>query len=256
MGDDGGMLLIEQARKRGRPLVLAHRGASLVAAENTLGAFHAARRMGADGVELDVMRCGSGEVVVFHDEDTIRLCGAPGVVRTLPLEALRARWVAGHACVPTLAEALETIGPEMLVNVELKSPGGSRVLRDDGLAALVAALVARHGATARVVASSFDPLLLARFRRLAPGVATGLLFWKGQARPLREAWAAPLVGVEAVHPEARLLSPERMARWLRRGYAVATWTIDDPDKARRAAGLGVHAIITNDPARVLGALNG
>ena len=250
------MIFVERARALGRPLVLAHRGACLVAAENTLEAFHAARRMGADGVELDVMRCGSGEVVVFHDDDTVRLCGAPGRVRALALDTLKTRWVAGRARVPTLSEALETIGPALVVNVELKSPGGPGVLVDDGLARAVAELLARHGAGPRVVVSSFDPFLLARFRRAAPGVATGLLFWKGQARPFRQAWAAPLLGVEAVHPQSRLLSPERMSRWTRRGYAVASWTIDGAEGARRAAALGVHAIITNDPARVLGALGG
>ena len=248
------MILVEGARERGRPLVLAHRGASLVAAENTLAAFHAARRMGSDGVELDVMCCGSGEVVVFHDEDTVRLCGAPGSIRRRSLEALRGLWVAGRSRVPTLSEALEALGPELLVNVELKSPGGAGALLDDGLASQVAALVARHGASGRVIVSSFDPLMLARFSRVAPGVATGLLFWKGQARPLREAWAAPLLGVAAVHPESRLLSAERVAAWRARGLAIATWTIDDPEKARRAAALGVDAIISNDPAGVLEAL--
>ncbi len=248
------MILIEAARERGRPLVLAHRGASLAAAENTLAAFHAARRMGADGVELDVMRCGTGEVVVFHDEDTVRLCGATGTVRTRSLAALRGLWVAGRSRVPTLSETFETLGPEMLVNVELKSPGGLRALADDGLAAEVAALIARHGAAARVVVSSFDPLLLARFRDVAPGIATGLLFWKGQARPLREAWAAPLLGVGAVHPESRLVSAERVAAWRARGLAIVSWTIDDPERARRAAALGVDAIISNDPAGVLRAL--
>src|SRR6185312_17377418 len=72
------------------PLVIAHRGASADAVENTIAAFRLAREQGADGVELDVMRCATGEVVVFHDDDLGRLGGYPGDVRALSFAELRA----------------------------------------------------------------------------------------------------------------------------------------------------------------------
>ncbi len=75
--------------RRASPLVIAHRGASAERVENTVEAFGRARELGADGVELDVMRCGTGEVVVFHDDDLARLAGRPDVIRATPLAALR-----------------------------------------------------------------------------------------------------------------------------------------------------------------------
>src|SRR5512147_2630414 len=109
---------------RGRPLILAHRGASAEAPENTLAAFRLAMAQGADGVELDVHRCASGEVVVIHDEDARRTAGAPLRVAEAPLQALRALDAGGWKGeqfrgerIPLLAEVLEAL-PGALVNVE------------------------------------------------------------------------------------------------------------------------------------------
>src|SRR5258708_34834961 len=67
-----------------RPLVVGHRGASARAPENSVEAFARARADRADGVELDVLRCGTGEVVVFHDDDLARLGGRPDRIDALP----------------------------------------------------------------------------------------------------------------------------------------------------------------------------
>jgi len=243
VGADG----LSWGRHRQRPLVLAHRGASADAVENTLAAFRRARADGADGVELDVMRCGTGEVVVFHDDDLERLGGRPGLVRQMALAALRTVEL-GNARgrgerIPLLDEALEELGP-LLVNVELKS---SSSVRDDGLAAAVAAILRRHGTGARALVSSFDPLLLARFRLRAPEFATGLLFAHDQALPLRRALAAPLLRPTALHPERLLVDARRVRAWHARGYALNVWTVDDPAELRLLAALGVDGIISNRP---------
>lgn len=238
--------------------MIAHRGASAEAVENTLAAFALAERQGADGIELDVMRCGSGEVVVFHDEDLARLGGgtARDLVRRMPWAALRERDLGGGARIPLLGEVFDALGPELLVNVELKAaPGLAARLRDDGLAQAVAALIARHGLGRRALVSSFDPALLRRFRRAAPDVPTGLLFASEQARPFREAWAAPLVAPLAVHPEAALIDAVALGRWRGRGYAVNVWTVDDPAELRGLAALGVDGVITNRPAEARKALS-
>src|SRR6476646_11792945 len=70
------------------PLIIAHRGASAIETENTVGAFARARADGADGVELDVMTCGTGELVVFHDDDLTRLAGRPDRIPDTSFAAL------------------------------------------------------------------------------------------------------------------------------------------------------------------------
>jgi glycerophosphoryl diester phosphodiesterase len=231
--------------------VIAHRGASHDAVENTLAAFREARAQGADGVELDVMRCATGEVVVFHDDDLQRLGGRAGLVRETPWAALRELRLGtgqgGGERIPLLEEVLEELGP-LLINVELKSAPswGARVV-DDGLAAAVAEILGRHDGAGRALVSSFDPLLLARFRLRARAVPTGLLFAHDQARPWRHAWTAPLVRPTALHPESLLVDARAVAAWHARGLAVNVWTVDDPGELRLFAALGVDGVITNRP---------
>jgi glycerophosphoryl diester phosphodiesterase len=240
---------------QGRPLVLGHRGAAADAPENTLASFRLALEQGADGVELDVWRCATGEVVVFHDEDAHRIAGSPLRIRDAPLAALRVldagAWkgerFAGER-VPLLAEVLEAL-PRALVNVELKGRG-----RDVRVAAAAAAVIRGAGAAGRTVVSSFDFGLLAAFRAAAPEVPVGLLFEGGRPWRLRTALAVRLLRPAAVHPDLRLATAERVARWRRRGLSVNVWTVDAPEEARRLAGLGVSALITNAPGRTLAAL--
>jgi len=238
---------------RERPLVLGHRGASALEVENTEAAFRRARADGADGVELDVLLCGTGEVLVFHDDDLTRLAGRPERITATPFEVLRSVALTRGGRIPTLEEALEACGPELLVNVELKIASGAE--RDIGrLVDRVAAIVERTGAGPRVLVSSFNPWAVARWMRRLPAVHAGLLFEADSALPLRRAWAAPLLRPFGLHPERVLVSPDRVARWHRRGYFVAVWTVDDAAELRSLRDMGVDAVISNDPGRALAAL--
>jgi len=225
------------------PLCIGHRGDSVHATENTLAAFAAARDHGADGVELDARVCGSGEIVVYHDGDLRRLAARGERIDAMPLAALRDVRLPGGHSIPTLDEALEELGPEMLVNVELKADRTTRA----SLVAGVVRTVARHAVTGRVLLSSFDPGALARARLRAPRLPVGFLFHAKQPLPLRRGWVAPALRLFSVHPEHVLVTAERMAAWKRRGYRVAVWTVDQPKVVRRLAALGVDAIISNDP---------
>jgi glycerophosphoryl diester phosphodiesterase len=238
-------------RAAGRPLVLGHRGASALAPENTLAAFQLALAGGADGVELDVWRCASGDVVVIHDEDTARTCGARLAVPDATLAALRAldagAWrgdLYRGERIPVLAEVLEAL-PSAVVNVELKARRGRA---DPALAAGVARVIAAARAGDRVVVSSFDFGLVRAFREAAPHVATGLLFeasWHWPVRvPLATAWLNP----SALHPDKVLCSDARVARWKAAGRAVNVWTVDATADVERLARAGVAALICNDPA--------
>ncbi len=236
-------------RAEGRPLVLGHRGASADAPENTLAAFRLAVEQGADGVELDVWRCGTGEVVVFHDADAMRLAGSPLRPDRATLTALRRLDVGSHRGarwhgerIPLLREALEAI-PGAIVNVELKA-------RRDGAPrlAVAAARVLRDArAEDRVLVSSFAWPLLAAFRAAAPGVATGLLFEPSRAWRLRLALGVPVVRPRAVHPERRIATAGAIRRWSGAGLAVVVWTVDAADEVERLSATGAAAVISNVP---------
>ena len=231
-------------------MLIAHRGASALEPENSIAAFCRARSDGADGVELDVLLCATGEVAVFHDDDLVRLGGRPTRISDLSLADLRAVRLRSGAAIPTLDEVFEACGESLLINVELKADGSTR-RQMRALVDAVAAAIDRAplSVAARVLVSSFNPRAVRAWRRRAPGVRSGLLFEKQSALPLRRAWALPLVRPFSVHPEGVLCTEEAVIDWHRRGYSVAVWTIDDASALRCFAQMGVDAIITNDPAR-------
>jgi glycerophosphoryl diester phosphodiesterase len=248
---------VQPPRRADRPLVLGHRGASADAPENTLAAFRLAMAQGADGVELDVWRCGTGEVVVFHDEDTARTCGASLLVPDAPLRALRAldagAWKGarlGGERIPLLAEVLEAL-PGAVVNVELKARAGRP---DPALGQAVARLIVEARAEERVVVSSFDFRLLAGFRRAAPGIATGLLFEAAWHWRWRIPLAAARLRPSALHPDRALCTDARVMAWRARGLGVAPWTVDDPAEQVRLARAGVTALIANAPGAACAAV--
>ena len=239
------------------PLVFAHRGASALETENTLAAFRRALTEGADGVELDVQRCATGEVVVFHYHDLSRLAGRPERIEQLSLGALREVRLLRGGEIPTLVEALDVCGSGALVNIEIKHeglfPSGCRALVDG-----VAEVVHRADAGQRVLISSFNPGAVWWWRKVRSDVPSGLLF--EQPRPFHPPWPLrtdmllPLLLPFAVHPENTLCTPDSVARWRRRGYAVMVWTVDVPERVTSLAAMGVSGIITNDPTGVRSAL--
>lgn len=237
--------------------ILGHRGASSDAPENTLAAFRLALDQGADGVELDARLCGSGEVVVFHDERLERLTGATGrVADTSWAELSRLEVRAGPAGAPTgriplLAEVLEALPRTAFINVELKSEdwNGTRVAEAAG------ALLDAGGHEAHVVVSSFDARCLFRLALGHPRLRRGLLLDPDRPQLVQRHVLLPLVGRDAVHPEAGHLGEADVRRWHSGGREVAVWTVDDPEVARRLRTWGVDTCITNRPGALRAGLD-
>lgn len=221
-------------RSHGVTCVIAHRGASRAAPENTVAAFRRAAEMGADMVELDVRRSADGQLVVHHDAHL-----ADGRA----LAATRADEL--PSAVPGLDAALDACAG-MAVNIEIKNhpdePGfeADRRLADD-----VAAAVTARGDTDRVVVSSFDLATIDRLREVAaPPIATAWLV----TRPPRN--AIDLVGAgghQALHPWWRAAGKRLVERAHAADIAVNVWTCDDPAAMARLAAYGVDGICTNVP---------
>lgn len=237
-------------------LILAHRGASADAPENTLPAFREAAAQGADGVELDVMRCGSGEVVVCHDERTGRLAGEDLEVGATPLWKLQRLDVGGRlgfgafATIPTLEEVVAAVPPHFLINIELKC----EEVDDGGLSAAVGEYVERAGLSDRVILSSFNPLCLVRVAVGYPALRRGFLIDPDKPFWLQNALGTPLCANFSAHPHHAQCTALRMRLWADAGLKVAAWTVDDPAEAARLRSLGVAYCITNRPRALREAL--
>jgi glycerophosphoryl diester phosphodiesterase len=239
------------------PLVLGHRGASFDAPANTLAAFGLARQLGADGVELDTSLTRDGVPVVIHDLSLDATTDGSGPVRAHSLDEIKALDAGSYfdstfkgERVPTLDEAFETLGPDMLVNVELKIEGW----RSNGLEKAVLEVIRRHNTNQRVIVSSFNPFALRRFRALAPDIPIGYLYSPNEPFYLRYGWLMFGLPHEARHPHHSMIDADYMAWAKRHGYRINTWTIDDPDRIHELRDLGVDAIITNRPDVALATL--
>jgi glycerophosphoryl diester phosphodiesterase len=237
--------------------ILGHRGASANAPENTLAAFLEAMRQGADGVELDVMRCRSGELVVCHDEWLDRLAGLHLEVRNTSWTTLRRLDVGTPlgfppATPPLLDEVFDALPDQAWVNVELKCDD----LDDRGLSVEVARRLTDRRLLDRVFVSSFNPVNLVRLAQAAPRIRRGLLIDPDRSW-VSQAWLwLPVAASTSVHPHFSQITPERMARWESAGLEVAAWTVDDLDEARRLRALGVEWLITNRPGLLRHQLSG
>jgi glycerophosphoryl diester phosphodiesterase len=216
--------------------VVAHRGASAYAPENTFAAFDLALAQGADVLELDVRPAADGHLVLVHDPTLERIAGDPTAVAALSRAALATL----DALVrPEAFEAfLDRYAAKARLLIDLKDPAPEWETR-------VVDAVTRHGLQERAVVQSFDLEALRRLYAASPWLALA---------PLVPSAVAPRTVLDAARPfaqgigirhdflDAALVRDARDA-----GLAVRAWTVDDPATMRRVLGLGVDAIVTNAP---------
>ncbi len=221
------------------PKVIAHRGASADAPENTLAAFQLALDCGADGIELDVMLSKDEQLAVIHDDTIDRTTNGSGRVRDLTLSELQSFDAGGRQKIPSLNEVFDQFGGKFLINIELKNYAS--IL--DSLPVKVAWLVEEYGLAESVLISSFNPFNLPRFRRRMPEVPLGLITQPGQSRY----WIWRLFQYEALHPHLSDVDKDLVSAVHARNRQINTWTPDDPDVIRRLAEMGVDGLVTNVP---------
>ena len=249
------------------PLIIAHRGDSSHAPENTIAAFRRAVEAGADGIEFDVRLSRDGEVVVFHDSSLNRIAGRKSKVIQSTAEELLSvdagSWFNRkkpafadpefvHARIPTLAQTLAALEAfEGLRYVELKG-------RDEDmkrLARAVCSLVRDSPLLPQIVVKSFKLNALPHVKELCPGVRTAALFAPKVRSLLRKNKhlldIAEETGADEVSVHYTLATRKVCDEAARRGLDVVIWTADHPRWVRRGMELGLKAIITNDPAKMI-----
>lgn len=236
------------------PRILAHRGASSLAPENTLASFREARRLGCRGIELDVHRCKTGELVVVHDHWLDRICGQHLHVESLSLNELRELDAGTHfnrtnpslrreefsrERIPLFEEVLETCGPDIFLDVELKLDSA----RARPLAESVASILAHHNRKNCII-SSFNPLAIRAYRKYGPH-ATAAIYCNDTSVPFF------LRHRECLYfSRADIKKPAREIALAAAGFEtgkkpVIIWTVDDRETVHRLLTAGVSSVITN-----------
>lgn len=236
------------ARAARRPDIVAHRGASAEAPENTLAAFRRALEIGVDGVELDAHLTADGVPVVMHDPLLERTTDGHGLVKDLDLAALR-RLDAGRRFgerfagerIPTLAEALDVLA-RVRVIIEIKNGP----LYYPAIASRILGVVAEIGHPA-VTISSFDHHVLREVGTAAPDVPTAVLY---AARPIDPVRMARDAGARVLHPNWAYVTPDVVALAHAAGLRVEAWTVDELVHLRHILATGVDGVMTNRPERL------
>jgi glycerophosphoryl diester phosphodiesterase len=241
------------------PLIIAHRGDSANAPENTLAAFHLAYENSADGIELDAMLSADRQLVVIHDDTLDRTSNGHGKVGEMPLTALReldaGAWFSPKfkgEPIPLLDEVFTELGGKFLINVELKNYKTPK----DQLPELVVALVKKHALSDSVLLSSFNARNLLRAKSLAPEIRTGLLTLPGLLGLPMRGFLGRRYGADDLHPYYRDVSAKMVQTRHQIGQKVNVWTVDAPNDLRRMQSCGVDMIICNDPAHARQILEG
>jgi glycerophosphoryl diester phosphodiesterase len=234
-----------------RPLLIAHRGASAAAPENTMAAFELAIKQGAKALELDAKLTADGEVVVIHDPTVDRTTGSQGRVDQLTLKDLRGldagRWFGEDGAfagekIPTLDEVLGTFGGRIVINIELTNY--AHIF--DNLPVKVVDLVRRHNLTDQVFFSSFNPVALLRVRGALPQVPCGLLAVTGTAGNWTRGWLGRFLGFPALNPEKSDVTEKLVSRVHQLQRFIYVYTVNQPDEMRRLFQMGVDGIFTDD----------
>lgn len=250
-----------------RPLIIAHRGASALAPENTLAAFQRAIDDGAEGIEFDVRLAKDGVPVVIHDSKLYRLARTEGRVSGFTSEELQSLDVGSWfneknprrafekfsaESVPTLARLLEFLKDyKGLIYIELKC----KEVEIEQLVKAVCQIISKSPLLPNILVKSFKLEVIPNVRRHCPDAKTVVLFAPKIMTILRKekrlVKIAHEIGADQISLHFSLCTRKLMEKAAKKNLAVTIWTADNPHWVRRALNLGINAIITNNPARLL-----
>ena len=223
-------------------LRIGHRGAKGHIAENTLESIKKALDLGVDGVQVDVHRCASGELVVFHDFTLDRMTTGSGEVSKFTFKELKKLKVTGNYQIPTLAQVLALIDNKCLLNIRLKGQDTAKEA-----SRIIAFYVDKKGWDYNnFIVSSFQKDFLESVYKINDKIPLGVL----TDTNLDEAVAfAKTIKAVAIHPDFTMLT-EEIVEELQQDYKIFTYTVNNLKPIERIKSYGVDGIISDFPDRI------
>ena len=226
-------------------LSIGHRGAKGYVAENTLESINKAIELGVDGIEIDIFKCLSNELVLFHDKDLDKLTGKPGQIENLTLKELQEFLVLGKYQIPTLKDVLTEIEKPLFVNIELKgldtAEATSKIIRDYSKNT--------SWSLENFIVSSFNWNELEQFRSIDKNTPIGVLVSKSMS--INEAIEfGKKIDAQAIHPHHTLLDEKTVKKIKNNGFKIYTWTVNNKDDINYLKKLKVDGIISDYPDRI------
>ena len=225
-------------------LNIGHRGAKGHVAENTIASIKKAIELGADGIEIDVFRCLTGEIVLFHDKTLDNLSNGTGYIEEKSLSELKELNILGSKhSIPTLEEVIKSIGKEVFLNIELKGSNTSK-----GSLEMVNKYV-KSGKIklSNILFSSFNWNELVKLRNLDSDVKIALITGED---PLEAISPALSLNAIAINPNYKKLNKDNVQKIFSSGLKIYTWTVNNKLDIIKVKSLKVNGIITDFPERI------
>ena len=226
-------------------LSIGHRGAKGYVAENTYESISKAIQLGVDGIEIDVFKCASGELVLFHDKDLKELTGESGLIENLTIKELEQFLVLGKYKIPILTDVLTRIEEPLFVNIELKglntAQATSKIIAD----------ISRSTSWSleHFIVSSFNWDELELFRSIDKNTSVGVLVSKSMS--VNEAIEfGKKIDAQAIHPNYALLNDITVKKIKNNGFKIYTWTVNNVDDINLMKQLKVDGIISDFPDKI------
>jgi glycerophosphoryl diester phosphodiesterase len=228
-------------------LIIAHRGASKAAPENTLKSFKKAIELGADYIEFDVHKTKDDNIVVIHDENTYRTTGEKGEIKNMTLEEVKHLRIEEDEQIPTLQEVIDLAKGKVGLQCEIKAPN---------LAAPLIDALRNASLIEETIISSFnlDELTTAyetesnvRIASLEPTGNKWIKGWESKKQAIKRAHT---MHCYAIHPLYRLIDEEAIDYAHQLNLRVHPWTVDSKIAIKKLIKWGVDGLITNDVEKV------
>lgn len=223
--------------------IFGHRGAKGHAPENTVLSVQKALALDVDGIEIDVFRCQSGEIVVFHDKTLNKLTNGRGKIEEKTLRQLSMLKVMGSEPIPTLDKIIDVVNGSTRLNIELKGKNTAKGVLD----IISKAIEDGRWEANQLFVSSFDWDELRDFKKLTTQFGIAVLT---ENNPLDAIPAARELNAFAINPNYSKLTQEIINNIHREGFEIHTWTVNEKNRMEELISWGVDAIITDFPDRI------
>ena len=237
-------LLVIFAASAQQTQVIGHRGAMGHAPENTVLSVQKALTIGVDGIEVDVFRCLSGEIVVFHDKKLDKLTNGSGKIEEKTLKQLNALKVMGSEPIPTLENIIDVIDGSVHLNIELKGKNTSAGVFN----IMLRAVESGRWKMNQLYVSSFDWDELQEFGELTNEFGIAILT---ENNPLDVIPIARDLSAFAINPKHSHLTQEKINYIQGEGFEIHTWTVNEKNRIEELISWGVDAIISDFPEKIL-----
>lgn len=234
--------------KKETSLILAHRGASTKAAENTMKAFNLCVENSFDGIEFDVQLSKDDQLVIIHDFDLKRLANLDAKVRDLTYQELlelEIKTEYGTGKIPLLEDLFKKHTNKLYYDIELKAPA----LDNDILCIKCWQLIRKYSLEEYCMVSSFNPFVVRSFNKISKrAIPTAVIYSLDKEVPLlfRRGFGRFIAKSTHLKPHYELVNPKIFKRLTKKGFPIITWTVDNLEEGKKFLEMGLLAIITND----------